>query len=699
MKLKAVLVLIVFLGYASAEAEERVEDTTVYECPVLITVTAPRMSLTLKKLSFSASVIDQKKLEELPRSISVDEPLKLVPGVKVDNQANGSRVHLSIRGQGILTERGIRGTRILLDGIPVNDPTGFAPDVFDVDFNTVDRIEVLRGAAASLYGGSASAGIINILTQYSPNRPLAGEAAMNAGSNDFWKASWKYGGYVNDVNYHVSMSRMMGDGYRTHTHFWGDNVYAKAAYTPTNSVLLTPIFGWTDVYHENPEGINLATYRLDPKLANPDAVPFNESLHTERTMSGLTGSIRVGEHHEFEFSGYAKRTLFTEANNRTFNHRTFVTPGASLQYMYSWGDQNDFIRNKVKVGTDLQWQKIDEYRVDNLHSQEGDTLRSREEIKQRGLGVYLIDRIEFGEKWGTMLSVRYDDMHNGLDDLLKDPYDASGSADFDNTTGSVGVTYSPLPEVTVYSNLGGGFLPPATEELAQNPDNFGGFNKHLTSATSIGVDLGIRSSSTAHLYYDVTGFYLKTKNDFDRYRILDSLRSQETFYRNAGSSRRFGLEVYGRYLPSSSVKLELAYTYSNFKYTISDSIRVLMDDPDVVKYIKNGNWLPNSPRHQLVVDGQYDFGRGLSLGFTSETLTQTYIDGANVASEAADGYTLIHARLIYNWHLAGFGGEISIQGQNLGDTKYVAFTEPDPGGNSYQPGAGRQFFGEIKIKL
>ena len=42
----------------------------------------------------------------MPRTIGIDEVLKLVPGVKVDNQADGERVHLSIRGQGILTERG-----------------------------------------------------------------------------------------------------------------------------------------------------------------------------------------------------------------------------------------------------------------------------------------------------------------------------------------------------------------------------------------------------------------------------------------------------------------------------------------------------------------------------------------------------------------------------------------------------------------
>ncbi|MCX8010561.1 MAG: TonB-dependent receptor plug domain-containing protein, partial [Ignavibacteria bacterium] len=208
-------------------------DTIEYKYPTEILITAPRMSLSLKEIPFSVAVVDREILTTLPRSVVMDEAMKLIPGVKIDNQANGNRLHLSIRGQGILTERGIRGIKILLDEIPINDPTGFAPDFFDVALNNVDRIEVLRGAAASLYGGSAAGGIINIISQNSPNVPLFGEASMSIGSNNFWKAFGQFGGSIKDINYRISLSRTMGDGYRAHTHFWGNNVNAKATYTPS----------------------------------------------------------------------------------------------------------------------------------------------------------------------------------------------------------------------------------------------------------------------------------------------------------------------------------------------------------------------------------------------------------------------------------------------------------------------------------
>jgi iron complex outermembrane receptor protein len=679
-------------------AQDAGNDTLEYKYPEVV-VTAPRMILPLREIPFSASIVGSEVIQSLPRSIAMDEPMKLVPGVKVDNQANGARVHLSIRGQGILTERGIRGIKVLLDGIPINDPTGFAPDLFDVDYSAVDRIEVLRGPAASIYGGGASGGIINIVTQNAPNVPLFGEASGTAGSNGFWKAFGQFGGSANTVNYRISLSRAMGDGFRDHTHFWLNNGYAKATWTPGSSFQLTPIFSRVETYHENPEGINLAQYRQNARQANPDAIPFNEYLATNRTTFGATGMLKIADDQTIDFNGYVKSTLFTEANNRTFNHRTISTPGASLQYTLGAGDARDGVRNRISAGSDLQWQTIDEHRVDNLHSVEGDTIRSLEQIKQAGVGLFLIDMIDIGSKYSVMACVRYDNIHNELDDLLRSPYDLSGSANFSKTTARIGMTYSPRRDVTMFASWGQGFLPPATEELAQNPDHFGGFNTHLTSATSEGFEVGLRHTMSSKFRYEFTGFSLTTQNDFDRYRITDPLRNQETFYRNAASSQRTGAEVYMEYVPSRSLDVQVAYTFSAFRYTNSTPIQIVMDDPSIQKYIVNGNWLPNTPRHQVYLDMKYNLSSELSVGMSVEGMTKTYIDGANIESEAADGYTLLHARVVYVLQLSGVAVELDLQVRNITDKQYVAFTEPDPGGNSYQPAARREVFGGIRIRL
>lgn len=680
-------------------AQEKNKDTLVFSIPTEIVVTAPRLLMPLKDIPFATSIVTSEAFENLPRSVAADEALKLVPGVKVDNQANGYRVHLSIRGQGILTERGIRGIKIIHDGIPLNDPTGFAPDFYDIDFANVERIEVLRGPAASLYGGSSSGGIINIMTSNPEKKITDIKFYGTYGSNNFWKGLGRAGGTYDKFNYSVNFSRNSGDGYRVHTKFMGDNVYAKANYTPNSSLRISPIVYYTYANHQNAEGINLEYYNRDPKLPNDDAEKYNEFLMTKRLSGGFTGRYTVNKNNLYDFNGYYKRTDFTEANNHTFNDRIIDTYGGTFQYTLHLGKKKSMPGNNLSIGADLQRQTINEKRVDNIYGVKGDTVRSNEDIIQGGIGAFALGNFQITDNFNAFLNVRYDNIHNEAKDLLNSPKNYSGTADFSNTTGRIGFTYTPKEELNFYVNWGMGFLPPATEELLQNPDQFGGFNTHLTYASSQGFDLGVRGSYMNKIYYEVGGFYLSTKNDFDRYRISDPLRNQETFYRNIGASNRIGAEIYTKYNPVKQLNLQFAYTYSNFKYNLDAPVQIMMDDTTIKKYTNDGNYLPNSPMHQFVFDLQYNIMPDLFIGFSTETYSKSYIDGANIDAEAVAGYTLLYARLGYIYRFKGMNAEFNLYGKNLADTKYVAFSEPDPGGNSYQPGSGIEFFGGIKLNF
>jgi len=608
---------------------------------------------------------------------------------------------MSIRGQGILTETGIRSIKVLLDGLPVNDPSGFAPDLFDVDYPSLERIEVLRGPATSYYGGGGAGGILNIITQSAPPSPLSGDVVTTAGSNNFWKGFGQFGGDVNDINYRVSLSRTTGDGYRVHTHFWENNMYAKATYTPAASFQVTPILAWSNTYHENPEGLSLQQYLADPKLPNDDAVPYNEHMQMDRSTAGLTGTWRMRDDQEIRFDAYVKHSTYTEANNAAFDHQLLTTPGGSLQYTLTSGSPADRLMNRAGIGVDLQWQTNDEHLNPNNYSVEGPEILARQQIKQRGVGVFLLDQLGIGQDWTVSGSLRYDAIRNELADLMiTDSTNNSGSADFSDLSGRLGVTFSPSQSATLYAGWGAGFIPPSTEELGTNPNGYGGFNEDLKAATSSSFEAGVRGAALRTFEYDVDAFYMTTANDFDRYRMPNRGNGEEgTFFRNIGASRRYGLEVSAACEPASHVGVRLAYTYSHFKYVIGGPIQILMDDPADLRYIRDGNWLPNSPEHQVALGVSWDPVPDISLSVNSLTLSKSYIDGANIETEAAPGYTLFGATVAWQWHLGGIAGVLTVQGRNLADTKYVAFTEPDSGGNSYQPGAGREIMGGLRIHL
>ena len=318
---------------AAAGQEKQTKDPDAQKPKIEITVTATRVEIPLKENPAATTVVETPILQTMPRTIGIDEVLKLVPGVKVDNQADGERVHLSIRGQGILTERGTRGIKALVDGIPLNDPSGFVSDFFDIDWATVHRLEILRGPAAAFYGSGSSGGIINILTDDGGPDPIAADAYLGAGSFGFYKGLAEVGGTTGAMNYRIAGSYTSSSGYRDHTSFWADNFYGKFHFDVSSAVKVTAVLGYTDFYNGNAEGLNLAWFSADPsvdrKLANPDAyslaeykktplwyrqmfgldrVPGNEYQRTGRFTSGLTGAIALADNLDLALTAFYRHT-------------------------------------------------------------------------------------------------------------------------------------------------------------------------------------------------------------------------------------------------------------------------------------------------------------------------------------------------------------------------------------------------------
>jgi iron complex outermembrane receptor protein len=662
-----------------------------------VVVSAPRMDIPLKENPAATTVVETALLKFMARTIAADEALKLVPGVKVDNQANGERVHLSIRGQGILTERGTRGVKTLVDGIPLNDPSGFVADFFDIDWATVRRIEVLRGPAAAFYGSGSSGGILNILTRDGSSARAAGSGFLSAGSYGFVKGLAEAGGTAGLLNYRISGSGISGRGYRDHTKYWADNFYGKFHLKASPAVKLTAILGWTDFFNENAEGLNLDWFSADPSVlrrkANPDSYKFNEYQRTSRLTSGLVGTISLDANWDLGLTGYFRRTKYKEAVPSSLIHRSYDTPGISLQLNHRAGQ--GWLKNRLSLGADLGRQTIDEYKHPNLgNAVEGPEILSDQTLSQSGAGVFVLDRVELGPRWGVSLSLRYDKVGNSLDDKLRaGGIDLSDDADFEKATGRLGLTWNPATHLGFYASWGAGFLPPGTEELVNNPFALGGFNTRLVPATSSGQEIGARGSIGDLFVYDVALFHLATDHDFGRYRMAS--RSLETFYGNVGSTTRYGLESFLAWYPIEPLALRLAYTYSRFKY---DTVQTL--DAGVT-YAKT--WLPNSPQHQLYLDGDFKITSDLTAGAALEYVGSWYIDATNRIFPngygRTDPYTLVHVRLGTKIWLGGTPCEILLSGRNIFGVEYYGFTEPDPDGNSYQPAATAEWTLGLRVSL
>ncbi|MBP7215136.1 MAG: TonB-dependent receptor [Candidatus Kapabacteria bacterium] len=716
MKKNIICLAIVLLYSNIIFGQTEMPDTTKIFRLNNVIVTASRMPVALKNIPASVSMVTPEMLSIMPKTIAVDEALRLIPGVRIDNQHGGERVHLSIRGQGILTERGLRGIGVFIDGIPVNDPSGFAPDLYDVDWATVSKIEVLRGPSAGLYGGSSSGGVLNIYTQNGGSKPFGGEISQSIGSNGFWKSLVQVDGSKDIMDYRLTYSHSAGDGYRDHQAFWANNFYEKVNFYPSDKLYLTQIISHIDYFHQNPEGLNLTQFD-NLSQANPDARPFNEYQKTNRTTVGMHGLYRFNDMHDVEATGYLRNWNYKETSNKAAEYRTISNPGASLQYNFHL--LTGAIKNDFSIGADYKYQNIGMYKLQsgsdpNRKESTDETnielnnLLANQVITQDNLGAFFMYKMQFN-KLTFMGSVRYDDITNKLTDKMLGGDTAVTIKDFSKTSVRIGASYNFIDAFTLFANWSQGFIPPSTEELASNPVGYSGFNTHLVPATSNSIDIGGRGFIGDKFYYELTGFLMNTENDFFRFK-QSGRGNQEVFYGNAGNSRRIGIEAAIAYDILDNLKFQVAYTYANYKYTsatidpiYADTAYVLTTPP------AKDQWLPNSPQHQLFAELDYTVIKNLKLTLETEYQSKwaIYTDAKAYNGELdptiyqnwQDGFNLYHFGVSYQFKLWNLDWECSIFLRNMFDKTYMAFTEPDPDGNSYQPGPGREIFGNIKIKL
>src|SRR5688500_8324663 len=159
----------------------RAQDSVTALDPVVVEVTRGTHRPPLQ-VPFAISVMIPDSSRPGQRHLSLDETLAQVPGLAVSNRNNPSQdPRISIRGFGARSAFGVRGIRVLRDGIPLTLPDGQTP-VDYLDLESIGRVEVLRGSASSLYGNAGGGGV-DIRSSERARVQLVGEARWWRGSD------------------------------------------------------------------------------------------------------------------------------------------------------------------------------------------------------------------------------------------------------------------------------------------------------------------------------------------------------------------------------------------------------------------------------------------------------------------------------------------------------------------------------------
>src|SRR5688500_1937679 len=203
------------------------QDSSVAQLePVVVEVTRGTRRSPLK-LPFAISVMTPDSTRPGQRHLSLDETLAQVPGLSVSNRNNPSQdPRISIRGFGARSAFGVRGVRVLRDGIPLTLPDGQTP-VDYIDLESVGSIEVIRGAASALYG-NASGGVIDLRTEAPSSMPIGGSVRATGGSYGMKRLHGTVGGTAEPLSYQASVTLTEMDGFRNYSRQKTTHALARA---------------------------------------------------------------------------------------------------------------------------------------------------------------------------------------------------------------------------------------------------------------------------------------------------------------------------------------------------------------------------------------------------------------------------------------------------------------------------------------
>jgi len=646
--------------------------------PLQITITAGRLDNTVEDMPAAASVLTEDALHGGRQQLGLDEALAGVPGIFAVNRYNFAQdLRLSIRGFGARANFGIRGVRILIDGIPATTPDGQS-SIDDIDLDMLQRIEIIRGPAGALYGPAAG-GVLSMETRRDTAGPYI-EGGIKSAAYGMRDVSLKGSNTYGNVAYAVNVSQLEIEGYRAQsaadrTLFNGrfDYVGNDRELTATLALLDAPLA-------QDAGGLTAEQVRADPRQAAPLSLRFDTGESVRQQRFGLQSRQSLADGAELRLRGYVVQRDF--ANRLPFNRIEFDRwfGGAGVEYQRETRWQGS--AGRLLLGLDLDYQDDDRRRRANVDGIAGN-IRFDQRERVINNGVFIVHEQSLTAQLRLDIGLRYDRLRIEADDRFLGDGDDSDAITFEHWSPSVAILGEPSAATRLYARIATGFETPTTTELAR-ADGSGGFNTGLKPATSVNYELGVRTMFAENVRIEAALFQINVDDQLVPFEIATS--PGRFAFENAGRSRNCGLEAMlslGKY---TGWGLKLVYTYSDFRF---------IEFTDKDSQALDGNNLPGIPAHLANLELRYRYSSRTSVAFEARYVGRYYADNLNnteVASSINSGLRLSHHYPVGSWQFNVSGGI-----NNLFDERYYANVRLNAfGGRYFEPAPGRHGYVAIK---
>jgi len=569
----------------------------------------------------SAKIISNKKVTPLSISsknlsddqvfaqqLSLQEYLNNIPGVFTTSANNFSQdLRLSIRGFGARSSFGIRGIKIIVDGIPQTSPDG-QTQLDNLPIGIMESLEVIRGPAANLYGNS-SGGVITINTISGDGQNKTNYKAI-FGAYDYKSVMRLKTFNWDKTDLVIYYDTKESNGYRQFSGFKNKTINLKVSHRfSEKSNLVYQLNSTNSPYAYDSGGLNIEEVKLDRTNARQRNIDYKTKETVKHLKTGLSWSLDINERANIQsFAFYQHRDFYSLL---PFGFGGIISLdkdvfgfGSRLQNKKK---QNNYV-NTFQLGFDYSNQKDQRDRYRNNFGEEGENVFSQLE-KFSSFGLYALNQAEFENGVLLRLGSRFDSNKIATDNMNE-------SIILNKLNPSIGITYNTNNRSNLFITVGTSFETPTLNELSNNPTGGMGFNKDLEPISSLSYEYGWKGNfSNSSL--EIIGYNILSSNEILPFELEEY--PGKNFYRNVGETSRSGLELSWNYFFSSAA-LQLSYTISDNKfksYEINDS------------QLK-GKKIPGIPNQLFDLSALFKFQKELNLKVDYQFVGKRFADNLNL---------------------------------------------------------------------
>ena len=663
-----------------------------------IVVTGRRVASDTFDVPASVDRVDRDAIEAGRQQVNLSESVGGVPGlVARDRQNYAQDVQVSVRGFGARSTFGIRGVRVYVDGIPATLPDGQG-QLTNIDLNSTDRIEVLRGPFSALYGNS-SGGVIQTFTETGSGAPTLTLGAT-AGSYGLQKPSVKLDGGTDSLGYVASYSTFETDGYRDHSAAERSIGNVKLDWKLGEADKLSFVINTLDLPKaQDPLGLTRAEYDANPRGVDPVATQFNTRKTVDQKQAGVNYEHALNDRSSLQ-------VLFYSGTRDAVQYQAIpvaaqlnpLHPGGVIDlsrdydgFDVRWISSFDMLTRPLTLVAGLTYDALDEERR-GYQNFVGTTLGVQGALRRNETNNAETHDAYAQASWRVAPKFTLDAGVRGVDFefVSHDHYivgangNDSGATNYSATLPALGLLYAATERVHVYLTAGRGFETPTLNELAYRPDGQPGLNLALQPAKSDNTELGAKLRLSGSSQVTAAVFETNTEHEI----VTQTNVGGRSTYQNAGATRRRGTEISWTTSSGSDWHSEVAYTWLDAIY--QDAFLTCTATPCATPNvpIAAGNKIPGIPEQTLYGLFSWTHLKHWRTDFEARYLTKVFVNDLN--SDSAASYSIAsvsgqYQTKIGSWQLTAF-----VRCDNLFDEQYAGSVIVNEGNSRFfEPAPGR----------